>query len=97
MRGFGNGWIWAADAGIFVWPERVALTARASGQHRFSDDNERPTKSFVALGGGAIVRLPANLALEANASYVPGGAFVAPGWTIGAGISYNGSILPSRR
>jgi hypothetical protein len=95
LRGFGDGWIWAADAGIFVWPERVALTARASGQHRFAAENPRPTKSFIALGGGAIVRLPANLALEANVSYVPGGAFVAPGWTFGAGISFNGSILPS--
>jgi hypothetical protein len=96
LRGFGNGWIWATDAGIFVWPDRVALTARASGQHRFSSDNPRPTKSFVALGGGAIVRLPANLAFEANVSYVPGGAFVAPGWTFGAGVSFNGSILPSQ-
>lgn len=93
LRGFGDGWVWSADVGAFVWPERVALTARAAGQHRFTEANDRPTKSFVTLGAGLIVRLPANLALEAGASYVPQGAFVAPGVTWNLGVSFNGALF----
>lgn len=93
FRGFGDGVRWAADAGAFVWPERLALTVRVEGQQRLQTDNPRPTKNFIALGGGVILNLAAGFALEANGSYIPTGAFVARGWNVGAGVSFTGTVL----
>lgn len=93
LRGFGTSMIYSADVGGYVIPETLALTARVAGQQRLQDA-ERPTKSFLNLGGGAILKLPWSLALEANVSYIPGGAFVAQGWTLGLGVSYDGRLFP---
>jgi hypothetical protein len=91
-RGFGSGATAALDIGAFVWPERLALTLRADTILRFSADNERPTKWYVSVGGGAIIPLVAGAALELNASYIPVGAFVAQGWSAGAGFSWSGGF-----
>lgn len=93
LDGFGNSIDYAVDAGFFVWPERLALTARVGGVQRLSDGNERPTKSYVNVGGGLILNLLEGFALEGGASYIPTGAFVAQGWNLTAGISYTGELF----
>jgi hypothetical protein len=92
LRGFGDGVVYGGNIGSFVWPERLALTAFLSGVQRFSDDAERPTKSFVSFGGGLILRVWGPFSLEAAANYMPTGAFIARGWGANAGVSYNGSL-----
>jgi len=93
LRGFGDGFIYSGDVGVFVWPGRVALTGRVAGQQRFSADHERPTKYFVNVAGGLIVNIARGFAFEATATYVPIGGFVARGWTYGAGVSFNGRLF----
>jgi hypothetical protein len=93
LNGFGDGVNYAADAGIFVWPERLALTVRAGGIQALTSDNERPTKSYLTVGGGVILNIYAGFALEATASYIPFGEFVSKGWNAGIGLSYTGSVF----
>ncbi|MFP4596904.1 MAG: hypothetical protein ACLFVJ_01545 [Persicimonas sp.] len=93
MNGFGESLDYGLDAGYFVWPERLALTGRLGGVQRLSDDNERPTKSFVSVGGGFLLNIYEGFALEAGASYIPSGAFVARGWTADIGISFTGEVF----
>jgi hypothetical protein len=91
-RGFGDGVQGALDAGAFVIPERLALTLRADTILRFSPDNDRPTKWYVSIGGGAIVPIAAGLAVEFGGAYIPVGAFVAQGWSASAGVSWTGDL-----
>jgi hypothetical protein len=93
LQGFGNSLDYALGGGIFVWPERLAITARIGGVQRFSSDNERPTKRYTTVGGGLLVNIYSGFALEANASYIPIGAFVARGWSASAGLSFTGEIF----
>ncbi len=93
MNGFGESLDYAVDAGYFVWPERLALTGRVGGVQRLSADNERPTKSFLSVSGGLLLNIYAGFALEAGASYIPSGAFVARGWTADVGISFSGEVF----
>ncbi len=93
-QGFGQGVRYAADVGVWVWPEVVALSARVDGVQRVTDDNARPTKSFVSVSGGATVRVWEGLGLELNGGFVPWGAFVARGWQVGVGVSYSGALIP---
>lgn len=92
FRGFGDGITYGASIGSFVWPQRLALTAYVTGIQRFSEDAERPTKSYVSFGGGTILRIWGPLAIEAGASYIPAGAFVSRGWSANAGVSFSGDI-----
>jgi hypothetical protein len=91
--GFGNGFDYAAGFGAFVWPDRLALTARVGGTQRFSGDNESPTKSYVTVGGGFLLSIWKGLSLEGSASYIPTGAFVAQGWTLTTGLSFDGRLF----
>ena len=93
LNGFGDGVDFAADFGVFVWPERIALMVRADGIQTLTSDNERPTKSYLNLSGGLIANIYAGFALEANASYIPVGEFVAQGWTATLGLSYSGDVF----
>ncbi|MEM1347640.1 MAG: hypothetical protein AAGI01_03725 [Myxococcota bacterium] len=93
LRGFGDGFVYSGDVGVFVWPRRVAVTGRVAGQQRFRSEHERPTKYFVSFAGGLIVNIARGFALEATATWVPIGGFVARGWTYGAGVSFNGRIF----
>jgi hypothetical protein len=93
LQGFGDSLDYALDGGIFVWPDVLALTARVGGVQRFSSDNESPTKRYVSVGGGMLLNVYSGFALEANASYIPNGAFVARGWSASAGLSFTGEIF----
>ncbi len=94
-RGFSSGVRAALGAGIFVWPERIAITARAEVLRRFSDDSERPTKQYISVGGGLIGLIYGGWGVEASASYLPEGAFIARGLNVMVGISYNGRLFPN--
>ena len=91
--GFGNGVRYAADVGMFLWPERLGLGVRVDGQERFSGENERPTKRLVSLSSTLFVRLWDGLSLEATGSWVPTGAFLAKGWGAILGVSYSGRVF----
>lgn len=93
LSGFGDGVDYAVDGGIFVWPERLALTARVGGVQRFGDGNERPTKSYLTVGGGVILNVWNGFALEGGASYIPVGAFVSQGWSANVGLSFTGEVF----
>lgn len=93
FSGFGNGLNWGASAGLYLWPERLAVALRASGRERFSTENDRPTKSFRNLGGGVLFDLTTSVALEGSVSYTPSGAFVARGWSGSLGVSYAGALF----
>lgn len=93
LNGFGDSIDYALDAGAFVWPERLALTARVGGVQRLSSGNERPTKSYVTVGGGLILNAWKGFALEAGASYIPWGAFVSRGWSATVGLSFTGEVF----
>ncbi len=95
FQGFGNGLEYAASAGAYLIPERLALSARVSGVERFSGGNERPTKRFMAVSGGPIVRIAGGFALEATGTYLPTGAFVSRGWSASLGLSYDGRLFPN--
>lgn len=95
LQGFGDGVDYAVDGGVFVWPDRLALTARVGGVQRFSGDNDRPTKSYVSAGAGLIANIYAGFALEAGASYIPWGVFVSRGWSTTIGLSYTGALFPN--
>jgi len=92
FRGFGDGITYGASFGSFVWPQRLALTGFVNGIQRFADDADRPTKSYLSVGGGTILRIWGPLAIEASASYIPTGAFVARGWSARAGVSFSGEV-----
>jgi hypothetical protein len=92
LRGFGDGVVYGANIGSFVWPKRLAIMASFNGVQRFSNDAERPTKSYVSVGGGLLLRVWGPLSLETSASYIPTGAFVAKGWSANAGVSFDGAI-----
>lgn len=92
LRGFGDGVVYGANVGSFVWPSRLALMINANGVQRVTDDAERPTKSYVSLGGGALLRVWGPLSFEVSGSYIPTGAFVARGWSVNAGMSFDGSL-----
>ena len=92
-RGFGSGARAALGVGAFVWPERVALMGRAEVLKRFSAQNERPTKEYLNVGGGVLVRVFDGLALEAVGSALPWGAFLAKGWSVNVGVSYSGRLF----
>lgn len=91
-HGFGAGLQGALDVGAFVIPERLALMLRASAVTRFGADNERPTKWYVSVGGGALIPVAAGLAVELSGAYIPVGAFVAQGWSATAGVSWTGDL-----
>ncbi|MGM0559184.1 MAG: hypothetical protein ACQEVA_22555, partial [Myxococcota bacterium] len=93
FNGFGDGIDYGVGAGAFVWPDRLALTARVGGTQRFSSENDSPTKSYVSVAGGLLVKVYGGLAFEADASYIPVGAFVARGWSLSAGISFTGQVF----
>lgn len=93
LNGFGDGVDYAADVGVFVWPKRVAITVRANGIQTLTGNNKRPTKSYISVGAGLIANIYAGFALEANASYIPTGEFIAQGWTGTVGLSYSGDIF----
>jgi hypothetical protein len=93
LNGFGPSLDYGVDGGFFVWPERLAVTARVGGVQRLTSDNERPTKSYVNLAGGLLVNVYGGFALEAEASYIPAGAFVARGWSANLGVSFNGEVF----
>lgn len=95
FQGFGNGFEYAASAGAFLVPDRLAVTLRASGVERFSGGNERPTKRFFMMSGGPIVPIAGGFSVEATGSYLPSGAFVSEGWSANLGVSYDGSIFPN--
>lgn len=92
-RGFGPGVRTALGLGIFIWPDRVALTGRAELLKRFSAENQRPTKEYLNVGGGLMVRLWQGIALEASASALPWGAFIARGYSATVGVSYTGRVF----
>lgn len=94
--GFGDGIVYAADVGSFVWRERLALTARVDGIQTLTRGDRMPTKSYVSVGGGTIVRLGGPVSLELNFSYIPTGVFVARGWSLVGGISLSGDLLRRR-
>ena len=93
LQGFGDSVDYALDAGAFIWPERLALTARVGGVQRLSSGNERPTKSYVTVGGGVILNAWKGFALEAGASYIPYGVFVSRGWSATVGLSFTGEVF----
>jgi hypothetical protein len=95
FQGFGHGLEYALSAGAFVWPDRLALQTRIGGIKRFSGGNERPTKSYLQISGGPIVRIAGPVSFEATAGYIPTGAFVSRGWSVSAGVSYDGRIFPN--
>ena len=72
-EGFGHGFRYAGDLGVFVWPERLGLSVRVDGQERWSQQNDRPTKRFASFSGGAFLRLWEGFSLEASGAWVPGG------------------------
>jgi hypothetical protein len=92
-RGFGSGGQFALDIGAFVIPERLALTFRTDGVWRWRAQNERPTKWYVTVGGGAIIPIAAGFAVELSGAYIPVGAFVAQGWSAGLGVSWSGQLF----
>ncbi len=92
LRGFGDGFSYGANVGSFVWPGRLALMVMANGVQRFTDDTDRPTKSFVSVGGGTIIKVWGPLSVEASGSYIPAGAFVNTGWSANVGVSFNGAV-----
>jgi hypothetical protein len=93
FQGFGDGFEYAAGGGAFVFPERLALKARISGVERFTDDNERPTKRYVQLSGGLLAPVTEKISLEVTGGYIPTGAFVSEGWSVTAGLSFDGQIF----
>ncbi len=95
FQGFGDGFEYAASAGAYLVPDRLAVTLRASGVERFSSGNERPTKRFFMMSGGPIVRIAGGFSVEATGSHLPSGAFVSEGWSANVGVSYDGSIFPN--
>ena len=95
FQGFGNGLQYAVTAGAFLWPDRLALQTRFGGIQRFADGHERPTKSYMQISGGPLVRIVGPVSFEATASYIPTGAFVSTGWSVSAGFSYDGRIFPN--
>lgn len=90
--GFGNGVDYSADFGLYLWPERLALTARAGGVERFSAQNARPTKSFLSVEGGLFANLTDRFGVKAAGGTIPTGAFVARGWRVSLGLAYDGPI-----
>jgi hypothetical protein len=94
FQGFGDGLQYAVGAGAFVAGDHLAVQTRVGGVQRFSDDNRRPTKSYLQVSGGPLVRVAGPLSFEAAASYIPTGAFVSKGWSVSAGVSYDGRIFP---
>lgn len=93
LEGFGDGVDYAVDGGVFVWPERLAVTARVGGVQRLRNGNERPTKSYLTVGGGVILNVWKGFALEGDASYIPVGAFVSQGWSASVGLSFTGEVF----
>lgn len=93
-EGFGDGIKTSFGAGGYIWPKRVALVAGLDVVQRFDGNNERPTKSYLSVYGGALVALGLGLSAEATVSYVPSGVFVATGTTYSLGLSYTGRIFP---
>lgn len=91
--GFGDGLVYGVGAGAFVWPERLAVTASASGVQRFASPDGRPTKSYLSVRGGVLVNVWAGFALEAGVGYIPAGAFVARGVSASVGLSFTGEIF----
>jgi hypothetical protein len=91
--GFGTSLSYAATIGSFVIPERLGFKLRVGGIERLETDNRRPTKRYLQLSGGPIVRLVGPLSLEATASYIPTGAFVSRGWSVSTGFSFDGRLF----
>ena len=95
FQGFGHALSWAVSGGAFVLPERLAFTVRAGGLQRFQGGNRRPTKSYLQLSGGTIVRIAGGVSLEASAGSLPVGAFVSKGWSVTGGVSFDGRLFPN--
>lgn len=95
LGGFGHGLEYAVDVGAFVWPNRLALTARLGGVQRFTTDNPMPTKSYLNFSGGLIFKIIDQVGIEATAGFIPTGTFVAKGWNASIGVSYDGRLWPN--
>lgn len=93
-RGFGVTLNYGISAGVYLWPERLAITGRWSGWERLTRDNLSPTSRLMSVGGGIALALGFGLALEVEAYYVPEGSFVARGGGGSVGLSYRGPVLP---
>lgn len=92
-HGFGTSLTYAATVGSFIVPDRLGIKLRAGGVQRFDDGNRRPTTSYLRLSGGPLVRLAGPVYFEAVVAYIPAGAFVSRGWSISAGISFDGRLF----
>jgi len=90
-NGFGPSLDYALGVGVYVWPERVALTGHVEGWQRFGDDHEGPTSSLVQAGGGAWIPVAAGFALTGRVSQVIDGAFTARGLGWSVGVGYQGA------
>ncbi|MCG3173458.1 MAG: hypothetical protein GMKNLPBB_01655 [Myxococcota bacterium] len=93
-RGFGHQFTASAGGGVFIWPEHLAITARAAASQRLSAVNDSPTSSMINAAAGLLIPIAAGFSLEAEAGIIPWGAFVARGYTIMAGVSWTGSLFP---
>jgi hypothetical protein len=92
-RGFGSTLSYALGAGVFVWPERVALTARLGGWKRFSSEHTSPTSELFSFAGGLLAKLAWGFAIDAEVHYIPAGSFVARGGGVTVGVSYSGTLF----
>jgi len=92
--GFGDGIKSGFGAGGFVWPDRVALIAGIDAVQRFSGEFERPTKSYMSVYTGFLVRIGWGFSAEATIGHIPSGVFVAKGTTYSLGISFDGKLFP---
>lgn len=89
--GFGHTVDAALGIGVYVWPERLALTGHVEGWRRLTTDNERPTSNLLQAGGGLWIPLWAGLALTGRVSHVLDGAFTARGLGWSLGVGYQGA------
>lgn len=92
-QGFGATLNYSAGVGVYLWPDRVALTGRVGGWERLSRTSASPTSRLVSLGAGVLVHLGLGVALEAEGYYIPEGSFVARGGGASVGLSYRGVVF----
>lgn len=93
-NGFGDGVRSSFGVGGFVWPDRLAILGGIDTVQRLSPDHERPTKSYMNLYVGLLVKVGMGFSIESSVSTIPAGVFVAKGATYNLGISYDGRLFP---
>ncbi|MFW5967238.1 MAG: hypothetical protein ACOCV2_06950 [Persicimonas sp.] len=91
--GFGPSLDYAFDAGAFIIPDRLALSGRVGGVQRLTENNERPTKSYIDVGSSLLFQVRDSIALEAGGNYIPHGAYIARGWSAHLGVSFSGQLF----